>query len=247
MKKLALGLLLFTSILYSKRSPNLFFLNSIPKAGTFLGVNVFAGFGLKGVNMRDADWVYKKFSFKSDEFPFFHVPYTLKAVKALERQGVKKTFLLMRDPRDQIIALAHFMYALPELNAPAHYNPFLKNKNMISDLITALIEDTRSLYEQYLPWMSLPRVLTIHFEDLVGPRGGGSTRKQLQTIRKMAKHIGLSPSDMDLKGIGYRLFGKSPTFRNGQIGEWKTTFTPEQKQLCKDRFGDLIVKLGYAL
>ena len=38
---------------------------------------------------------------------------------------------------------------------------------------------------------------------------------------------------------------RSPTFRSGKAGGWRTQFSPENKQLFKDIAGDLLVQLGY--
>jgi hypothetical protein len=38
---------------------------------------------------------------------------------------------------------------------------------------------------------------------------------------------------------------RSPTFRQGKSGGWKTQFSPENKAIFKDIAGDLLVRLGY--
>jgi hypothetical protein len=39
--------------------------------------------------------------------------------------------------------------------------------------------------------------------------------------------------------------GRSPTFRAGKMGEWRTHFTPAHKSMFKEVAGELLVKLGY--
>lgn len=248
MKKIALGLLfLCTNTLYCTPKIQSFTLNSLPKAGTFLGVTAMQSLtGLEGVNMRNSNWVYQpKLPLKNNQFPFFHVPYSKEAVIALKKHNIKKTIFIVRHPYDQAISLAHFLYVHPEFDAPQKYKPYLANKKMISQLITEIIHDTATLYEQYLPWINQPNVLTIYFEDLVGPKGKGTADRQLRALRKMASHIGLNPNDKKLKKVAKNLFGGTPTFRKGEIGEWKKVLTPQQKQLCREKLSHITARLGY--
>jgi hypothetical protein len=39
--------------------------------------------------------------------------------------------------------------------------------------------------------------------------------------------------------------GRSPTFRSGKAGGWRTQFSQENKQIFKDIAGDLLIQLGY--
>ena len=38
---------------------------------------------------------------------------------------------------------------------------------------------------------------------------------------------------------------RSPTFRQGKSGGWKTQFSPENKALFKEIAGDLLIRIGY--
>jgi hypothetical protein len=38
---------------------------------------------------------------------------------------------------------------------------------------------------------------------------------------------------------------RSPTFRTGKVGSWRSQFSPENKALFKEIAGDLLVRLGY--
>ena len=38
---------------------------------------------------------------------------------------------------------------------------------------------------------------------------------------------------------------RSPTFRQGKSGGWKTQFTPENKELFKEIGGELLIRMGY--
>ena len=41
------------------------------------------------------------------------------------------------------------------------------------------------------------------------------------------------------------LFGGTFTFRKGKIGEWKTVYTDELKEMFKQNYGSLLIEMGY--
>ena len=107
------------------------------------------------------------------------------------------------------------------------------------------ITGANGLYSLYTPWIEHPQVYTVKFEDLIGPDGGGSLESQLIEIINIANHIGISLSKEEAHAIASSLFGNSPTFRKGQIGDWKNHFTEEHKELFKKIAGQLLIDLGY--
>jgi hypothetical protein len=96
-----------------------------------------------------------------------------------------------------------------------------------------------------LDWMKNPSVFVCRFEDLVGFRGGGNKNLQMRTIKKLAEHLGYCLSWERIKEISDTVFGNSATFRRGQIGDWKSYFSEENKDLFKKVMGDILVDLKY--
>jgi len=102
-------------------------------------------------------------------------------------------------------------------------------------------------------WVKDPNVVISRFEDLVGPKGGGTEDAQKRQIRKIAKKLKISLDAERLDEVLQTLFGneKGPqfptTFRQGQIGGWKDYFKPMHKAAFKKRLGKLQQKLGYSL
>jgi len=85
--------------------------------------------------------------------------------------------------------------------------------------------------ESVLPWSPHPLTLTTRFERRVGRKGGGSREVQVHKI---------------LAGkTAQRLFGGTPTFRKGRIGDWPNHFTQEHRQAFKEITGDLLRTLGF--
>lgn len=162
-------------------------------------------------------------------------------------------FFIYRDPRDQIISSAHFILSYP-------HHPYRAEGKLFSfdDLISALIQTSNfykyhgfpcdnisDLYQHYMPWLSAPHICVIQFEDLIGPRGGGNSEKQFETIKKMASHMGIAISDKRIKNVAHNLFGGTDTFRKGQIGAWKLHFKEHHKEAFKEIAGQLLIDLGY--
>ncbi|MDR3647105.1 MAG: hypothetical protein P4L22_06200 [Candidatus Babeliales bacterium] len=100
-------------------------------------------------------------------------------------------------------------------------------------------------YSEYLGWQKVPGICNIKFENLVGPKGGGTLEKQLAEIKKIAHHLGKHLSDKEIKEVAKNLFGESNTFRKGKIGSWKKHFNDDHKNHFKRLAGSLLINLGY--
>lgn len=170
-----------------------------------------------------------------------------------------RIILLIRDPRDRLVSNANFILTDP---LPANH-PFkndLENKSL-SELIDILMETPKKIrhnagveyHKKQLQWYNKHRnnCLIIKFEDLVGPQGGGSTSKQLESLKKIYKHLNLqAPKESNLLKFASSLYGGTFTFdhgQKGQIGNWKNIFTEKQKQHYKSIEGNcqLLIDLNY--
>jgi len=159
-------------------------------------------------------------------------------------------FFIYRDPRDMVISMAYYMLVATD-NWPN------AQKLSMDERIMALItsgkiynntppcKNINDLYQKYLPWMEAPHVCVLKFEDIVGPQGGGNLEAQLNSVQKIANHLGLSLSDNQILEKANTLFGSSGTFRKGQIGAWKKHFNEDHKIAFKEIAGQLLIDLGY--
>ncbi len=190
---------------------------------------------------------------------YSHWPYT----KETERFLSPKTtgsFFIIRDPRDMIISMAHMVkdgyYPNQHANVEDLIYDFIDGRQKHFIKWGVEVHDTYPLlwesgvvgfYNLYLPWMKAQKIYTVRFEALVGSKGGGSDDVQYQEIDNIARHIKLTLPKAAIKKVQEQLFGDSFTFREGQIGGWKKTFTPEMKQAFKKAPGaiELLIKLGY--
>lgn len=94
-------------------------------------------------------------------------------------------------------------------------------------------------------YMNSPNTLVIYFEDLVGPKGGGTLDSQHKCLEKIAHFIGLPLTDSLFNKISNDLYGSTFTFREGKSNSWKEYFTEENKDLFKNFYGEDLIKMGY--
>jgi len=174
-----------------------------------------------------------------------------------------------RDPRDLVVSMARFMkhdkisgvdaLSMNDLMLKLIQDNYLTSHQKQDDFSTSghpPVRDIFDLYNNiYLPWRNVPGCYSVRFENLIGAQGGGSDEKQLEEIKNIAKHIGVSITREKAKKIAENLFGGTLTFnatvnmagteQAGQIGSWKSCFTEEHKRLFKEVAGQLLIDLGY--
>jgi len=190
---------------------------------------------------------------KRGEFFQIHANPKNSLIMALLEMDYKVIFL-MRDPRDQAVSLYYYIrdgWKYGHLNTASAYGR-LSAEDQLEEIITGKrfgTSGTLNIIGKNLRWMRLVPsfVFTAHFENLVGDEGGGFRELQIEEMRKIASHLELDLSDSEIEERSLGLFGKpgEKTFRNGQIGSWKTHFLPKHIRAFKKLFGKKLIKLGY--
>lgn len=165
-----------------------------------------------------------------------HVPWSAAMADLLQDLGYRM-LLATRDPRDIAVSLAHHIATQPAHRLHTRFAAMTPEER-----ITAAICGTDGLQSLHArlaavrPWTQHPIVLPVRFEDLVGARGGGDDAAQLRAIQSISSHLGISPTDLSL--VALNLFGHSPTFRKGLIGQWRTAFSPNHHHLASPLLAD---------
>lgn len=180
-------------------------------------------------------------------FPYTHIIADWQFDELIEKNY--KFIFIYRDPRDQIVSYAYWIDILNEVHP--HY-PLIKLDipQRIEELITGQLFG-KPMYEAYDEHSFKKSnelrdyVLSVRFEDLIGPNGGGSLEKQVETILKIAKFLDFPLTMERAEEISNKSWGNSFTFRKGTIGQWKEYFTPKDIQLYKERYGALLIEIGY--
>lgn len=234
---------------------DIFTIISVQKSGTYLVGKYLRMLTNKDHRFAGHHTIEEKYiknlrgAWKKNFFCHCHLLYSSRNAFLLEKNNIK-LFLMIRDPRDQIVSFAYFAPTQPQLWG---FSRNMSTEEIIYELIVSdlfykqLWPGTMGIdeyYRAFLPWMNTKNVCVVRFEDLVGPQGGGSLELQLGTMRKIADHLGICPTDDELLSIALKLFGKW-TFRVGQIGSWKSHFSEYHKKEFKKAAGQLLIDLGY--
>jgi len=247
-KKTALLLVLACS---SAQSTPRLIITSVPKSGTYLLT--------KTVHMLQR--AVKKQQFSVDDHPkrlthineksqmwIYHLHYNTHNLSVAKKTRLKILFIC-RDPRDQVASFVPFIRKHQDEYPDSWQHIHLIDPAIFSlpdsGLQRELILKINRYYDLFMPWRDHPQVYATRFEDLIGPKGGGSLEAQLREIINIGKHIGINVSRKLALKVANGLFGGTWTFRKGQIGAWNTEFTGENKHLFNEHAGQLLIELGY--
>jgi hypothetical protein len=97
----------------------------------------------------------------------------------------------------------------------------------------------------FLPWLNIPNVIPLSFEELIGAAGGGNDVDQLHLIWSIQLKL-QAPGDP--QEISSHIFNPdSATFRSGQIGGYKKYLPENMASDFVVRNEDILTKMGYLL
>ncbi len=191
-------------------------------------------------------------TFKGGDFINTHVPYS-EAFAGLLQNTKMKMLLIIRDPRDVVVSHANFLMSNKNHFLHPTYRALSASERILRSITGLRPADPEGpmllsiddRYRSVLPWAARPFNYTTFFEKLIGREGGGSSRVQLNELRRIARHLGIAPDTDMLAQVASRLFGNSPTFHKGAIGSWRDSFSEKHKHVFKEIAGELLIELGY--
>ena len=252
------------------------FLNSVPKAGTHLLMELVShlprmmfsgrhhalrdfstepGSPPQHVPAIDLDAFDRALGkVHNGQFMTAHFEYREDVEVMLERRGFG-SLMMLRDPRD--VAVSHSFYVT---NTERHWlhRRFTETLHTPDQRLMATItgfpddeisngqQSIGQSFEQYLGWLTNPKVLVCHFEALVGPAGGGSQEAATEAVRAVAEHLERPLSTEESERVAQRSWSQgAATFRRGQIGDWRNHFNEDHKAAFKRVAGDALIRLGY--
>jgi hypothetical protein len=160
-----------------------------------------------------------------------HVMYSPALRPLLADLGYRHLFIL-RDPRAVIVSLLDFILDARGMPRPHFLQSDFQTMSTRARLEFILnggaapragvtTQGVAAVYLALLEWASDPDCLMVRFEDLVGPRGGGSAERQRTAIERIITHLGHDVNQAaDLMTAVFD--PDSRTFRAGQIDGWKS-------------------------
>jgi hypothetical protein len=245
------------------------FANSFPKSGTHLLTQVLQGFprfsptvdsglpaivtfqGDTGRPRSSGEIIHDLQRLLPGDIAYGHLHALPEVADFLSQAGMAAYFIL-RDPRDVVISHVHYVTEMePGHIHHRYYTQALHSFN--ERLRTSILgipdpaipfPDICQRFLPYLGWIDCTLVLTLRYEDFLENRSEAlgrvydqAVQRGLPALTSREEATRLLESSIDPK--------RSPTFRSGKAGGWRTQFSPENKQLFKDIAGDLLVQLGY--
>lgn len=185
-----------------------------------------------------------------------HLPFSEKHRFFFDRFTVAN-FLMIRDPRDQLISLAATSLKDPTnrevgleetlldlLEGKKRHTPWERRHGACDLMWTIGITE---FYRAFLKWENEPNFCVIRFENLIGEQGGGTLEAQIDEIHKIATHLGFEPTEEQVQHTINHLYGETRTFKKGQSQAWRKYFTPRVIEAFKKVPGacELLIELGY--
>jgi hypothetical protein len=181
----------------------------------------------------------------------FH-PVLAQVVRDLDFRHI----LLLRDPRDVVVSLTHYILRDSRHQHHLYYTQSLNNESQRLRATILGFEGVPNappraaiaeIVRGYLTWARDPAVLPCRFEDLVGPRGGGDRERQLATIQQLANHVNRPLDAEQVERVASKMYSRrSPTYRKGIVGDWRNHFTPDIEALFQEAAGATLTEAGYA-
>lgn len=245
----------------SASSKELFVVITPEKTGTHLltkAITLMTGMEVENLWGREYDPKYfHAFLYDCEKHHTYcqvHLFPNAEIIKGLQTRHYKIIFL-MRDPRDQLMSTLFYIrdrnWTYRRLDMQKRFGQMALDEQ-IDEMITGKTFNVcipREVIGRRLPWMSLerPPVLTVYYENLVGPEGGGTKEAQIAELTSISEFLHLKLSQNVITAISQAVYG-SPgegTFNIGKIGTWKTYFNELHKDHFKEIFGPELISLGY--
>ncbi|WP_416970786.1 hypothetical protein [Streptomyces sp. 4F14] len=150
--------------------------------------------------------------------------------------GSPRILFNYRDPRDVLVSMVNFLSGesgrgVGHFTDHRLYRDILRTARNVGERLTIALTDPcfpgADAFERGLWLLRHPAVCKVSFEDLVGPRGGGSRERQRAAV-----------ADQLFNDRAY-------SFHRGRIGAWREYFTPEHEELFEERYGAVLDAYGY--
>jgi hypothetical protein len=200
------------------------FLISIPKSGTHLLYGLAEAFGYhRGIVCPDAPAPQTWYCVECSNSHTVARDFFVDTVRRREFGNRHHPFMrspavfIYRNPMDIVVSEASY-YHRPGRAAFSEYFAAMDLPQRLLKLIGDdwLLGDIRSRIGGFAPWLELPNVIPVSFEELVGNNGGGSDTLQADTIWSLQLKLQVPGIP---ENYGQMVFNRnSATFNEGQIG-----------------------------
>jgi hypothetical protein len=252
-------------------SSNYVIVNSIPKSGTYLAIELLKTFGehadvgyhayTNGISNLNADGSMEPVrpvldalwtaALKPGQCCAAHLEYDPVIENYLISRSDHKMIMMVRDPRDLVISWVDFVYnssSYPKMN---RWNAFAKQQGLrcypddFGQIMSTIENLPRSGITEFLGWIASPACLVVRFEDLFSELHSISKCEPTPTLHKIADYLGISKSKLD-NAPSARGRGLTESGRAKKVGSYIDRMSQAHIQaLRNDEFQKLVIGLGY--
>ena len=235
---------------YFKNRP--LFLISIPKAGTHLLYELARAFGYAGgivanaAAVRPGQWYCVEYSNSHTSAPHFFDLVRQNPFGNRDHPFMRNpAIFIYRNPRDVLVSEANYCHKDGNSALAGYWAKFSPEERLLRLIDDPwLIGNFRDRMGEFVPWLEMPNVIPISFEELIGPKGGGDATLQRRLIWSLQLKLQI-PGSPD--AFAAQVFNpRSPTFFAGKIGAWHRSFSPDVEKRYSALPQDFQAEFGYA-
>jgi len=200
-------------------------------------------------------WLCRKLKAAPDcSYVKAHLPYSEEMESLLQASGFKILFII-RDPRDVAVSYCNYV-------TKNSWHPLHKHFSMLPDDLSRMrtvfdgcvspcgfkLSPLEYQLQNVMGWWQSEWTLSVRFEDLIGPDGGGSRIAQQQTVQSICEHLEVSVLPNELRSIVEQVFyRKARTFHKGAVGAWKGFSETDALVGFEHRAQGVMDRLGYSV
>lgn len=170
-----------------------------------------------------------------------HIHADVEVLNALRVAGIKPIFIY-RDPRDCLLSAVHYAFK----GQPEHISEVLSGLSEEEALLALLNGNNKLIpfakwFDAYRSWLNVPDAIIVRFEAIIGARGGGNDARQRECFENVINCLGIQvPSHVFDKALSITFNPRAGTFRSGQIGGWRNSFSTKIIQEFELQAGHLL-------
>ena len=187
-----------------------------------------------------------------NHFVYNHYTYDPILLQAILEAEIPVVFLV-RDPRDYVVSLTNHILRRRDHKNHQFFHAMKSDEERYLSIITGVSQKKKSvspinyIYKKMQGWIKNPRVLTLRFEEIIGPKGGGKREVQYRTFEKLINHI-RHPINRDelYRQVDATYNEQSTLFVKGKIGQWREVFSDKVLDAFNSHAGYLLDVLGYS-
>ncbi|MGC8763881.1 MAG: sulfotransferase domain-containing protein [Acidobacteriota bacterium] len=234
---------------------------SLPKSGTHLVIQPLyrAGMALRPILEQWALGEEERRSLlasvRRGEALYGHIPYEPERAALLAAGGVR-VVVLLRDPRDVAVSMAHYIFERGEAHRLGPYFrerlPDFESRLEACILgvpaedagVPAGLPDLGSRFRAFHRW-SEEGAFLCRYEELTRSGGGGEEARR-EALGRLFAFLGLPGAGKTFEGALRSLDEThGATFRKGGSGGWKNHFTPRHREALQRVFPEGLQRYGY--